>query len=57
MSVSGSHTAYPSFEVWQYNDGAAPQQIYNYDAPDVSVPEGLLLINTYVRTGGGGSGW
>ena len=57
MSVSGFHTAYPSFEVWQYNDGAAPQQIYNYDAPDVSVPEGLILINTYVRTGGGGSGW
>jgi RHS repeat-associated protein len=29
--VTGFHTAFPAFEVWQYDDGQVPTQLYLYD--------------------------
>jgi hypothetical protein len=49
MSVAGSHTAFPSIEVFAYQDGKEPQQIYVYNAPADSFVEGVIDINRAVK--------
>jgi RHS repeat-associated protein len=44
LSVSGTHTAFPSIEVWLYEDGKDPALVYSYDAPADSTAEGVADI-------------
>jgi hypothetical protein len=48
MSVTGTHSAYPSLEVWVYQDGKQPQLIYIYNASAKSVGDGLSAITTTI---------
>ena len=45
LRVTGTHTAFPSLEVWQYDDGEAPRLIYQYNAPAQTFLQGLRDIN------------
>lgn len=45
LSVEGSHTAFPSLEVWVYQDGKEPQLLYIYNAPAENFLEGNIDIN------------
>jgi uncharacterized protein RhaS with RHS repeats len=47
--VTGSHSAFPSLEVWKYSDGKQPQLIYHYDAPAKSTIEGIHDIMKTVK--------
>ena len=47
--VTGSHSAFPSLEVWKYSDGQKPQLIYHYDAPATSTSEGIHDILETVK--------
>jgi hypothetical protein len=49
MSVSGSHTAFPSLEVFAYQDGKEPQQVYVYNAPADNFLDGVVDINRTVK--------
>jgi hypothetical protein len=43
-TVIGTHSAFPSFEVWEYQDGRSPQLIYQYNAPATGAYSGLRDI-------------
>jgi hypothetical protein len=49
MSVAGSHTAFPSLEVFAYQDGKEPQQVYVYNAPADNFVDGVVDINRTVK--------
>jgi RHS repeat-associated protein len=47
--VTGSHSAFPSLEVWKYSDGQQPQLIYHYDATAKSTMDGVHDIQETVK--------
>lgn len=49
LTVSGSHTAFPSLEVWVYEDRKEPQLIYAHEATADSFVEGVKDINRTVH--------
>ena len=49
MSVAGSHTAFPSLEVFAYQDGKEPQLVYVYNAPADDFVGGVMDINRTVK--------
>ena len=48
FDVTGSHSAFPSFEVWQYQDNKQPALIFQYNAPAQSFMQGLQDITNTV---------
>lgn len=48
-SVEGSHTNFPSLEVWLYEDGEEPRLIYEHAAPADGLLDGLKDIHELVE--------
>ena len=49
LKVTGTHTAFPSLEVWRYEDGKTPQLLYHHDASGSGFVRGLIGINRTVE--------
>ncbi|MBV8518282.1 MAG: hypothetical protein JO197_12865 [Acidobacteria bacterium] len=49
LKVTGTHTAFPSLEVWRYEDGKVPQLLYHYDASGKGFMGGLIGINQTIE--------
>ncbi len=45
FAVSGSHTRFPSLEVWVYENGKDPYAAYIYNAPAQGAVKGMVDIN------------
>lgn len=49
LKVTGTHTDFPSLEVWRYDNGKTPQLLYHHDASDKSFLGGMVGINRTVE--------